>query len=510
MQRLAAFLESKLAFILILIIGAALRLRYVGASLCIDDFVSLRESLHLFPDSVEKFRPVFFSLLYGWRCLGPDTDFWLQLLPFLLSFACVPVAWLIGRNLGGRGIGAALALLLAISPTHLDMSAELRMYGLLSLLGLLQLLCYLHYRQNPRTWLLVVNTLVGVTAMYTHVLYGLYLAGLFLLAILDRRQIRIRPYFASLVCIAILFLPSAALVLQFLQHHLSDPHYGTTHASSATLKLIAALSTGYTFFHVKDLGLGARFGVREMLDNLPLVLLAAAAFGLIVIGAIRRLRDPNERFTRHMIYSLLLFPIAVACGGVLIMKREFAHANYYITSLPIVLLFVMAGFQGWSAKRLWWLTTIALYTIVIGLAAYRFAFDTQDFGRRADWHHAARYIESHAKPNEPLLLFLEKPDREVEYPYLVRYGYQTHASWKRIAAPKDTIGTTAFAAYLRPQLAACGTVYYLWDPVVKDLLDPRNTVIKSMRLLAAEESVEIINPRLAVYRWKLREPTGAG
>jgi Ca2+/Na+ antiporter len=504
-RRLQTLWQSHAVPIAITLIGAALRLRYVGSSLCMDDLLSLRDSTSVLPQSIHNFRPLFCTLLHFWRSLGPETEWWIQLLPVLFSVMAIPLAWFLGRYFGGRTVAAALSLLLATSPLHLDIAPEVRMYSLLGLLGLLQVLCYLKYRETRQTRFLIAGSLVGGLGMYTQTVYGLFLVGLFILSILDRAHLSFRRYFASLVGVAVLYAPYVVLVFQYAERAQKAAEFSTTHASSALFKLIAAYSTGFTFFEVRDLGLGAKFGLREFLVNAPLVLLAAVTFALILIGAVRQLRRPEERLARHTILSLAVLPFALAYAGVLVFRHDFTHAHYHIASLPFVLLFFVKGFQGLGTRRLLQLGAVALYAAVIGLSLYRFCFDPQHFGRRSDWRQAARFIEQHATPERPLLIFGSTPSKTIGYPYLNYYGFDTQSAWRTIIPPRVYREPVDYTVYLQQRLAGYPEVYYLWESTLKDLVDPRDSVLKSMRSIGTDESVEVFNPRLAIYGWRLQE-----
>jgi uncharacterized membrane protein len=504
-RRFEKLWQSPALPIAIMLAGVLLRLRYLGSSFCMDDCVSLRDSLYMLPHSIQGNRPLFCTVLHFWRSLGPETEWWIQLLPILFSVMAIPLAWFLGKYFGGRNVAAALSLLLATSPLHVDMAPEVRMYSLLGLLGLLQVLCYLKYRETRGTRFLVAHTLVGGLAMYTQPVYGLFLAGLLLLSVLDRRQLRFGRYFASLAAIGLLYAPYVVLSFQYAANATKSAQYSTTHASSALFKLIAAYSTGFTLFEVHDLGLGAKFGLREVLANAPLVLLAAAAFLLILFGAIRQLRRPEERLTRHVILALAVFPFAAAYLGVLVFRHDFTHAHYHISSLPVVLLVFVKGFQGLGFRRFWQVGAGLLYAVVIGLSLYHFCFEPQRFGRRADWHQAARFIELHVIPDKPLLIFASTPAKPIEYPYLNYYARQTEASWRPIFIPRQFRDRTEYAAYLQGEVAGYVEVYYLWDAPIKDMVDARNWVVEGLRSIASDECVAVFNPRLAIYHWTIRK-----
>jgi len=190
---------------------------------------------------------------------------------------------------------------------------------------------------------------------------------------------------------------------------------------------------------------------------------------------------------------------------VVVFRHDFTHAHYHVSSLPIVLLFLVKGFQGLGIRRLWQRVAVALYALVIGLSVFRLCFDPQHFGRRSDWHQATRFIEQHVTPDKPLLIFASTPAKPIDYPYLNYYARHTQSSWRTIIAPRSFRGTEEFAAYLQEHLTGYAEVYYLWESTGKNLLDPGNVVLKSLRFVGTDESVEVINPRLAIYRWTLRK-----
>jgi hypothetical protein len=231
--------------------------------------------------------------------------------------------------------------------------------------------------------------------------------------------------------------------------------------------------------------------------------LAVTAFGLIAVGAVRQLRQTSERLTRYAVIALVILPFAIAYGGVLIVHRDFTHAQYHITSLPLVLLFTIKGIQGLGRTRVLQASAVVLYSLVIGISLFHYYFDTQHYGRRVDWHLATRQIERLTSPSEPLLLLAKGEVEKGDYPYLDRYAYHTRPAWLGIALPMDTISQEDYTDYLRQRLASYHTVYYLWEATTKDICDPRNVVIKSFRSLGAAESEDVIAPRLSIYRWSL-------
>ena len=93
----------------------------------------------------------------------------------------VPLLYTTGRKLLGHRGGLLAAFLLAISPFHIYYSQEIRMYGLVTLLGLLALISALQWKAEARrgNWVAWLGAVLAATAA----LYTQYYAAFFLLAL---------------------------------------------------------------------------------------------------------------------------------------------------------------------------------------------------------------------------------------------------------------------------------------------------------------------------------------
>ncbi len=94
--------------------------------------------------AVDIHPPLYYLLLHVWIGLFGPSPISVRLLSVLIGVAAVPLIYLAGRRLFGQRVpadsagkvGLLAALLLAISPFHIYYSQEVRMYGLVTLLGL--------------------------------------------------------------------------------------------------------------------------------------------------------------------------------------------------------------------------------------------------------------------------------------------------------------------------------------------------------------------------------------
>ena len=87
--------------------------------------------------------PLYYALLHGWIGLFGASPVAVRLLSVTIGVLTVPLAYAVGRFLGGSRVGLLGALLLAVNPLHIFYSQEVRMYGLVALLGLLSTMCAL-------------------------------------------------------------------------------------------------------------------------------------------------------------------------------------------------------------------------------------------------------------------------------------------------------------------------------------------------------------------------------
>lgn len=130
--------------------------------------------------SVDIHPPLYYLLLRLWQSVAGSDVVSVRLFSVLIGTAAVPLFSLLGRRLLGRGGGLLAALLLAISPFHVYYSQEVRMYGLVTLLGLATF--YFAHRwateQVPAHDSLLGFVLAAAAALYTQYYAAFLLLGL--------------------------------------------------------------------------------------------------------------------------------------------------------------------------------------------------------------------------------------------------------------------------------------------------------------------------------------------
>lgn len=214
------------------VVGLAAWLRFydlTAAAIWGDEGSSLLLSQYSLADlwvhaSHDVHPPLYFMLLKGWIGLFGDGIFSIRLLSALPGIATVLLgAWLVRLIATARAAWLA-ALLLALLPTAVRYSQEVRMYSLLGLwlLGATIALVY-WVRQPQRARYLVVYALLMTAAFYTHYFTALCVLAhwLYLLVIrltAGERHIERRGWWLTNVAIVLLYLPWVPQLLDLVRH----------------------------------------------------------------------------------------------------------------------------------------------------------------------------------------------------------------------------------------------------------------------------------------------------
>src|SRR5215472_15263723 len=139
--------------------------------------------------------PLYYALLHYWLIFG-DGEPALRALSLVLGALTVPIAYLLGRTIGGARLGLLTALFLAVSPFNLWYDQEARMYPLLMLAatgGLLGLALALRDPTARAGWALYVAATVA--AMWTEHSAVLLLLSANIAVVLLRSPLLLTPAF---------------------------------------------------------------------------------------------------------------------------------------------------------------------------------------------------------------------------------------------------------------------------------------------------------------------------
>jgi mannosyltransferase len=145
-----------LPLLTIVVLGAFLRFYQIGGNgLWIDEAFSIWMGRQPVGEilgwlvRIDQHPPLYYVLLHFWIRLG-DGEAVVRALSALCSTLTIPVIYLLGRRLADRKAGLLAALILAVSPFHVHLAQEARMYSLLALNASLALLALARLLTDPR------------------------------------------------------------------------------------------------------------------------------------------------------------------------------------------------------------------------------------------------------------------------------------------------------------------------------------------------------------------------
>jgi 4-amino-4-deoxy-L-arabinose transferase-like glycosyltransferase len=314
----------------LIVLAAALRLSTLGLqSFWYDEAYTPVHVLHASLSSTlramvhsENSPPLWYLIAWAdYRVLGSG-EVALRLPSALAGIASVPVAWAIGRELGGPRAAILAGALMAVNPLFVWYSQEARAYGLFVLTAALALLCFLRAQREPTPGRMAAFAASGVLALLSHyfAVFLLIPMALWLLGAKATRR-------AALPAVGALALAGLALLPLISAQGGHGTQWIGRWPLSERLQAIPPYSlTGYSS---APLGHGV-----ELLVALPI--LAGVAL------ALRRSPAPAQaravQLTLLIAAAAILIPIALALVG----ADYLAPRNLLAAMIPVTALIALA------------------------------------------------------------------------------------------------------------------------------------------------------------------------
>jgi uncharacterized membrane protein len=322
--------------------------------------------------AVDIHPPFYYLLLHLWIKLFGSSVFSVRLLSAAIGTVTVPLLYAAARRLLGAKGALLAAFLLAISPFHIYYSQEVRMYGLVTLLGLATFYFALHWKPRkwePGNW--VGYVLTAAAALHTQYYVAFLLLALNLVVLIRWLKLRapgkkdaqsiqldpasptsrqpaspalgkrgkLLPWLSAQLAVALLFLPwlwyAGDKLLTYVRFKVGvekDPSFG----------LFA-----YVGRHLAAFNWGHAEGVLIdwwWIGLLPLaILLASLGF---VFWQRARTRDRENWQARNWDWPLALFIVTLTCGFVVNLILPFnppRSERLLLLALPAYLLLIAHG-----------------------------------------------------------------------------------------------------------------------------------------------------------------------
>ena len=237
---LPGWLRGGSVLVLLVLISAFIRTRYLSGQFWMDEALSVGIASHPLGAIPGVLRhdgspPLFYALLHAWMTLFGPSESATHALSLLCALLTVPIGMWAGWSLFGRRAGYMAAILFAFSAFLTQYSQETRMYALMGLLGLLATAGFMHAFLFRRRKYLILFAVAQAAMLYTHA-WGIFFGAGSVIALIpiwkaspDRRGL-VRDALMAYIGAGILFLPWLPTFIYQSQHTAapwdSSPRFG--------------------------------------------------------------------------------------------------------------------------------------------------------------------------------------------------------------------------------------------------------------------------------------------
>jgi mannosyltransferase len=296
--------------------------------------------------------PLYYVLLHGWIGLFGSGAGAVRALSGVFGVLALPLAWVLGRRLGGPRVALAFTLLLASSPFAIRYSSETRMYSLLVLLVLVGAVAVSWAVRRPGPLPVVAVGLSTAALLLTHYwsVYLLVAVGLVALAALRLDRAAAIRVLAGLVLGGVLFLPWVP-TLRFQLAHTGTPW--------AAVGGFGSISTALDAWR-------GGMAVLPQLLGLTLVVLAVLAVVTRPFAGGSRLALTHSR-GRWVLVALSLGTLLVA-GLASLLTSSAVSGRYTSVALPAFLALVAVGLTSLPSRRTGAVLLVGCVLVGLGLA----------------------------------------------------------------------------------------------------------------------------------------------
>lgn len=383
--------------VLILLLGWALRLADLdGRSLWEDEGWTMLLSQGPGLDDVtrtmaaDQHPPLYFVLFRLWRNAAGDSEFAGRYLGVLFGMLAVAGMAQLGRTLFSPAAGLLAALVVALADLHIDLSQEIRHYGLLATFTVYSSLFYVRWWRRPTRPNRIGYVLCSLGLIYTHYLGAfVLLAQAIHLVLLARPRRRLVEGILLLGLVGLGFLPWLPVVIDQNSLRWDNPLYyqNALPNSLATFRAVRTALLGHYF---------------ALLTGLALLGLVALSYGRRVTVRLRPLWP--------VLYLALWIGLMAGLTVLINERRQFLTVRNFVVILPALAVLVARGMT--NIERTARLFLVGLL-VVVGVT-------TVDARRHyPDWRAVVRHVTDYHLDGEPVLMDVWVGDFPARY-YVTR------------------------------------------------------------------------------------------
>lgn len=392
---------SRYALILFAIIalGVALRAYNIsGESIWLDEGYSIRVARLGVPEIMraaasDNHPPLHFMMLHYWIALFGESELSVRILSLIFSALCLPLLYCAGKALYDKATGAMASIFGSISLFYIHQAQDARMYAATVFFAISSMLFFIYLFDRPRRGSIIGYAASTVLLLHTHYT-GIYIlivqvlcaAAYYLVYRRDRAGVTPQVFFATVGCVAVLFLPWAVIAAKNIAATWESSRFLFT----LPVKWRVSFYMGF-FGHVQGYTRSGIFGY------LLFPLLTATLIVRTSVGASSADRDRDRK---ALILLLAWCAIPIICMMVLQGARiALSVTKYSAVASPAVFFLTAASLVKirWRPVRI-----IAASAVIYLFLNHMPSFYTT--GKREMWREAAAYICENAAPKD-LLLF---------------------------------------------------------------------------------------------------------
>jgi len=364
------------------------------------------EMFYFLKDEVHP--PIFYLLLNFWVKIFNGNEITNRILPLIFNIACIPLVYFLGKKILNKWIGILASLFFALSYFQIFTSAEIRMYSLMTFLGLasLSLFWLIVVEKKKGFWLLY--TLINILTLLTHLggLFALLTQWLWFFILLCKKQIDSETARRFLIAqVSILAVWSIWLIPFFLP------------------KLIPIITKGW-YFKIRIINRSAAIGLFDnfflLLENSVFrfivgVIIFSAPF-MILLWNDKKL---SEKMPAKINPNWFLLTWALPAYLVSVITRInftriylIAYVGFYL----IVAYFLYILFK--NLKKTFWI----IFIILIAISGWNLIKNVpQSFSA---WNKTNDWLMANEKPGDKIIIYRYANQLQFENYYTGRSDYE--------------------------------------------------------------------------------------
>jgi 4-amino-4-deoxy-L-arabinose transferase-like glycosyltransferase len=359
--------------------------------------------------AIDIHPPFYYLVLKGWLALAGSGAEAARFLSVAIGTMLIPVLGVLGRRLFEQRTGVVAAAVVALMPLAIYYSQEVRMYGLVTLLGAISVYALLRLVNNSghdttarrptndkRQWL-IVYIIATAAALYTHY-YAVFIPIFQLIYVLlgyarRQRRSRYRANFLLLtpfVYVGLLYLPWAIYVGTRLISYVANKRVADNDLPLSFMSFFGDHFVAFSLGHLPD----------RLQPYLGLTLLFAivALIGWLVALFYHRLRQAS-------LYLALYLLLPMFAGYIINRVYPFNPPYFERTLLlvaPAYWLLIAAGLV-WLWQRQAYLTGILSVALLMIITVSLFSFYTLPRYPEEDYRPLLKDIAARATLDDTLL-----------------------------------------------------------------------------------------------------------